>query len=242
MGKKVDLTGRRFGRLVVLCENGRAKCGFVLWLCRCDCGSEVTVVGNNLRAGHTTSCGCLHRERATECHTTHGMHKTRLYRVWVDMLARTGVCKGADEQHKRAYKDRGISVCSEWLNFENFRDWAFTHGYSDGLEIDRIDNNAGYCPENCRWVTRKENCNNRRNTVRLEDGTSLAMFCTTFGIKTCENGKMSKQYNRIYSMYRYSHKIHPELIAKANNLISLYRKTLEMLKLQEEVRRLLACV
>lgn len=242
MGKKVDLTGHRFGRLVVLCENGRAKCGFVLWLCRCDCGSEVTVVGNNLRAGHTTSCGCLHRERATECHTTHGMRKTRLYRVWVDMLVRTGVCKGADGHHKRAYKDRGISVCSEWLNFENFRDWALTHGYSDGFEIDRIDNNAGYCPENCRWITHRENCNNRRCTLRLEDGTSLAMFCSEVGIQTCENGNSTKQYARIRYAYIRHHKAHPELVQKANELIALYTKTLKMVKLLEDAKQLRACV
>lgn len=234
MGKKLDLVGQRFGLLVVIEEAGRDKHGNVLWLCRCDCGDEVIVKCGHLRQGHTTSCGCRS--------TTHGMSKTRLYRVWVDILVRTGIWKCSSENFKRNYGERGIEVCAEWLSFENFRDWALTHGYQDDLEIDRIDNNKGYYPENCRWVSRKENVNNRRCTLRLSDGTSLAMFCTKVGIQTCKNGEGTKQYRRIREAYSRRHKAHPELLAKANDLISLYQKTLALLKLREEVRQLKADV
>lgn len=235
MSNKTELTGQRFGRLVVLHEDGRDKWGQALWKCKCDCGSEVTVRGGDLRNGHTTSCGCFHSERITK----HGMNKTRLYSVWSGMLKRTGIHKGADEGHKRDYRDRGISVCEEWRAFENFRDWALTHGYSDGLQIDRIDNDKGYCPENCRWVTPKENMNNRRCTIRLEDGKPLALFCSEIGIETtCKNGKTSRQYNRIKEAYRKRHKAHPELITKANNLICLYRKCVETLRLLDEAKQL----
>ena len=197
MTEKIDMTGRVIGRLLVIEECGRSSNGEVLWRCRCECGNEVIVRGSHLRHEDTTSCGCYRRECAVEANTAHGMCKTRLYSVWAGMLHRVGVYKGASEEAKRNYQDRGIKVCDEWLVFENFRDWALSHGYSDDLEIDRIDNDKGYCPENCRWVSRRENTNNRRNTIRLEDGTPLAVFCSRVGIQTCENGKPTKQYKRI---------------------------------------------
>lgn len=236
---KIDMTGQRFGRLVVLHEDGRNKYGSVLWRCRCVCCNEVTVRGVDLRNGNTTSCGCYNHERSVECNTTHGMSSSRLYSVWRKMLVRTGIHKGANEKTKRNYQDRGITVCEEWRTFENFRDWALTHGYSDHLEIDRIDNDRGYMPENCRWVTDKENVNNRRNTVRFEDGTSLAMFCSEVGIPTVqENGKTSNQYKRILYAYSKHHKAHPELIQKANETIGIYRQCIELVRLLDEVKQL----
>lgn len=238
--KKIDLTGQRYGRLVVIEEAGRSKHGKVLWRCKCDCGNFITVSSNCLRRGHTQSCGCLHSERSAECaakrFATHGMCKTRLYKIWRCIIVRTGACKGADEKHKRYYQDRGITVCEEWLIFENFRDWALSHGYRDGLQIDRIDNDKGYCPANCRWVTRKENQNNRRCTVRLEDGTPLAMFCTKVGIKTCENDGSKNQYLRILHAYCRYHKAHPELVKAANQTILAMKQCVELLKLLDDVK------
>ena len=236
MRKKLDLRGQPFGKLTVLRENGRDKHNKVLWLCRCECGNEVTVLGSSLRNEHTTSCGCYRRERVAEASTTHGMCKTRIYSVWKSMLKRAGATKGASEEVKRLYQDRGITVCDEWLVFENFRDWALSHGYSDDLEIDRIDNDKGYCPENCRWVTPKENVNNRRNTIRLEDGTPLATFCFKVGIQTRENGKPTKQYNRILWAYRKYHRAHPELVEAANRTILEMRQCLELLRLLDDIR------
>lgn len=232
MGKKLDLVGKVFGRLTVLEEAGRDKFGKVLWRCKCDCGAEVTVTCNNLRSGNTNSCGCYDRDN----HTTHGMYKTKLYNVWHGLKVRTGTIKGADGKKKRLYQDRGITLCEEWKSFENFRDWALSNGYSDDLEIDRIDNDKGYTPENCRCVSRKENDNNRRNTLRLEDGTSLAMFCSEIGIQTCENGKLSKQYSRIRDAYAKSHKIHPELLARANEYLNTLRKLRAVIDLLKDVR------
>ena len=236
MPKKIDMTGRPIGRLLVIEECGRDSRGEVLWRCRCECGNEIIVLGSNLRNEHTTSCGCYQRERTAETFTTHGMCKTRIYSVWSDMLVRVGVHKGASEKDKHNYQDRGITVCDEWLVFENFRDWALSHGYKDGLQIDRIDNDKGYCPENCRWVTPKENMNNRRNTIRIEDGTSLAMFCSKVGIQTRENGKQTKQYQRILSAYRRYHKAHPELVESANRTILEMRQCLELIRLLDDIR------
>ena len=236
MSKKLDMTGRIIGLLTVIEECGRDAHGNALWRCRCECGNEVIVRGSDLRNEHTTSCGCYQRERAAEANTTHGMSKTRLHGIWIVMLQRAGVYKGASEEAKRNYQDRGITVCDEWLVFENFRDWALSHGYKDDLQIDRIDNDKGYCPENCRWVTPKENLNNRRNTLRLEDGTSLAMFRTKVGIQTGENGKPTKQYARIRFAYRRYHKAHPELVEAANRTILEMRQCLELLRLLDDIR------
>ena len=239
MSAKKDMTGMRFGRLVVLCEDGRDNVGHVLWRCRCDCGNEVTVQSNNLRTGNTTSCGCFQREITSETKTKHGMTKTRLFNVWHGMLTRTGIYKGASEKVKRLYQDRGISVCDEWLIFENFRDWALSHGYSDDLEIDRIDNDKGYCPENCRWITHKENTNNRKCTIRLSDGTPFVDFCRSVGVETRENGNPSNQYHKYIQWLRtHSCELHPELIRKANETILIYRKCIEMLRLLDDTRQL----
>ena len=236
MRQKIDMTGRVIGRLLVIEECGRDAHGQVLWRCRCECGNEVIVRGSSLRNEDTTSCGCYRRDRAGEVHTTHGMHKTRLHSVWTNMLQRTGAVKGADEKKKRRYQDRGITVCDEWLVFENFRDWALSHGYKEGLQIDRVDNDKGYCPENCRWVTPKENVNNRRNTICLEDGTPLAMFCSKVGIQTRENGKPTKQYIRILKAYRKHRKARPELVEAANRTILEMRQCLELIRLLEDIR------
>ena len=236
MTEKIDMTGRVIGRLLVIEECGRDARGKALWRCRCECGNEVIVLGDNLRRERTTNCGCYQRECAVESHTTHGMSKTRIYSVWSDMLKRAGVIKGASEEVKHNYQDRGITVCDEWLVFEKFRDWAIPHGYKEGLQIDRVNNDAGYCPENCRWVTPKENTNNRRNTIRLEDGTPLAMFCSKVGIQTRENGKQTKQYHRIMDAYRRYRKAHPELVEAANRTVLEMRQCLELSRLLEDIR------
>lgn len=236
MGKKctkIDLTGQTYGRWFVLNEEEHNKHGKDMWRCRCSCGTERVVCGSSLRNEKSKSCGCYDRDRKT----THGMAGTRIYRIWENMLERGGARKGASKKTKRAYIDRGITVCDEWLTFENFRDWALSNGYRDDLQIDRIDNDKGYCPENCRWVSRKENANNKRRTARLEDGTPLAMFCTRVGIPTtCENGRQSKQYSRILAMYRRG-KIHPELLAIANEYLNTLRRLRASLDLLADIRK-----
>lgn len=207
--KKLDLRGQPFGKLIVIEEAGRDKNGKVLWRCRCECGNEVVVRTGDLLREHTLSCGCYKRDRLT----THGASYTRLYRIWEKIMVRVGRWQGANEKERRNYIARGIDICEEWLDYSNFEKWALANGYREGLQIDRKDNSLGYCPENCHWVTTKQNVNNRRCTIRLSDGQALAEFCTEIGIDTRMDGKMSKQYNRIQSAYRKFHAIHPELLA-----------------------------
>ena len=242
MPKKIDLTGMRRGRLVVIREVGRDKWGKVLWLCRClgkngnDCGKEVVVRGDHLRSENTQSCGCLQRELVREQNMTHGCTHEPWYPTYKDMMQRCGHFKGAQECDSRLYRDRGITVCELWRNSPRaFGDWLLDHGWHQGLQIDRVDNDKGYYPENCRVVTCKENNNNKRNTLRLGDGTPLAMFCSLIGIKTSEGGKVAKKYKRILDMWRNRHRIHPELMQALKDDTDRQSRLLEITKLK--VRR-----
>lgn len=167
---KKDLTGQRFGRLTVL-ERAPNQNGRVAYLCRCQCGTELTVLGQNLTNGCSKSCGCLNHELAAQRMkkqaTTHGESKTRLYREWKRIKK---VCRNPNDPHYHHYGGRGITYAPEWETFEPFKAWAMAAGYRDDLEIDRIDNNGNYEPSNCRWTDRKTNVRNRRNSFRLTLG------------------------------------------------------------------------
>lgn len=159
-----DLVGKRFGRLVVIERRGSSNRGDSLWLCECDCGNQKVILNGALVSGATKSCGCYQKEMGTyrgKSRKTHGKTDTRIYNIWCGIKSR---CSGnSDNRHNKDYYERGIFICDEWQNsFENFYDWAITHGYNDNLQIDRIDNDKGYSPNNCRWVNGAINSQNRR--------------------------------------------------------------------------------
>lgn len=219
MGKFIDLTGQRFGKLVV--KERALKDGHkgAYWLCQCDCGNTTIVEGCELRRGGTKSCGCLqgnhhakdytgqkigmltilrradkniNNKPAWVCQCSCGNivtlrsgvlkagqkscgclcrlpsdvnplflkgHKNRLYNIWSGMNYR---CTHPKASHWQNYGGKGIRVCDEWKNnFQAFAEWSIAHGYASNLEIDRIDSNGNYCPENCRWIDHKNNSRNR---------------------------------------------------------------------------------
>lgn len=163
------MVGRRFGRLVGVERAGSNSSRQALWRFQCDCGNEHVSIGALARRGLVQSCGCFRREATAEVgskNVTHGDSYSRLYGIWAGMKHR---CSCPTAQKWADYGGRGITVCAEWdASFETFRDWALANGYSDELSIDRIDNDRGYEPGNCRWATAVDQRHNRRDTVAAE--------------------------------------------------------------------------
>jgi hypothetical protein len=161
-----DETGKRYGLLYVV-KRVKNKGSAASFLCKCDCGNEKIVTGNSLRRGCTKSCGCLlikHAKGNGKNFITHGHSRTRLHRIWMRMRAR---CGNPHDSCYHKYGARGIFVCEEWQDFMNFYTWSHEHGYSDNLSIDRIDNDYGYTPDNCRWTTPLVQGNNTRRNVYI---------------------------------------------------------------------------
>lgn len=161
--KLKDLTGQCFGILTVLCRaDHNDSRGKPVWTCRCACGNIKDVSAAALR-NHTKSCGQCHMNRSPLFLRE---HKNRLYHTWSEMRRR---CRGK-ATNRQYYVDKGISYCPEWEDFDVFVRWAVDNGYQDGLEIDRIDGDKNYSPENCRWVTHKQNSRNRKAKVTNKTG------------------------------------------------------------------------
>ena len=156
----IDLAGQRFGRLTVIERTKGTSTKDAWWLCRCECGNKKETTRKQLICGNVKSCGCLQKERRANGNIIHGGHNTRIYSIWHHMKER---CMNPNSPKYRLYGGRGITVCGEWIDdFTVFRDWAISTGYSDELTLDRIDNDKGYYPDNCRWATFSEQNRNRR--------------------------------------------------------------------------------
>ena len=188
--KKYDFSiiGKRFGRLTVLDFDHQDVRGKTYWLCRCDCGNNTIVKRGHLTNGAIVSCGCYQRERRIK----HGFYGTPLYSSWDHMIQR---CNNKNNDDYYRYGGRGITVCDEWSDFVIFRDWALNNGYEPGLSIDRINNNDGYYPDNCRWVDQQTQSNNtRRNHYVTWCGNThtISEWARLFNIP------YSVLYNRVY--------------------------------------------
>ena len=166
MAKALDITGKVFGRLTVINLSEKRTCNKRHWNCACVCGGVVVVAQANLNRGATKSCGCFHKDRAIQANKTHGMtglggskQDKKLFGVWMSMRWR---CNSPKDEHYKNYGGRGIKVCPEWGDFAASYTWALANGYENGLQIDRSNNDKGYSPENCRWVSSSTNCRNTR--------------------------------------------------------------------------------
>ena len=166
MSKLIDLSGQRFGLLTVIERDGLSANKHATWLCKCDCGNTVVCMSCNLISGKTKSCGCVSRAKIIDRNTKHGLCGSRLYNIWSMIKER---CLNPNASAYSRYGARGISICEKWANeFMEFYNWAMDNGYNDTLTIDRINNSRGYCPENCRWATLKQQANNKTNNRLIE--------------------------------------------------------------------------
>ncbi len=184
--KLKDETGKLYGRLVVLRRNGSNKYRLAMWLCECSCGNVVTIRGNDLRTGHTTSCGCYSIDRTIafnkKNNTTHGSTGSKTYVAWRSMKAR---CLNKNSESYGRYGGRGIVICDKWV--DSFESFLVDMGEAPAsMTLDRIDNNGDYTPGNCKWSTCEEQANNRSSNVILTvDGCSMSisMWARKVGLK-----------------------------------------------------------
>jgi hypothetical protein len=168
VGKSLaDLSGDRYGRLIVtsffgmIAGNRPEK----LWVCTCDCGNIIKVRQNNLRSGHTQSCGCYKEERISESNKKHGMRNCPEYAAWCSMKGR---CLNPNNKKYPRYGGRGIAVCKRWLN--SFEDFYLDVGKrpNSSYTLERINLDGNYCPENCKWATHAEQNRNYSRNVYIE--------------------------------------------------------------------------
>lgn len=191
--RRLKLEGKKFGRLSVLkFHDIRTRKGNKResrWLCECDCGNEVILVGSSIKSGKTSSCGCLQKENPI----SHGLSYDPLYFVWKAMIRR---CENKTDANYHHYGGRGIKVCDEWKDLETFVGWCNNNGFEEGLEIDRIDNSGNYSPENIRFVTRRKNMLNTRRNINVDIGgvtKTLIEWANEYGIKV---NTMQYRYHR----------------------------------------------
>lgn len=189
--KKIDLTGKKFGKLTAVSQVGINKSGNALWLCKCDCGGETVAINSNLTRGNSTSCGCISREKTIIRNTKYSHSNHQLYKAWQGIQQR---CNDSNCNIYRYYGGKGIKCCERWRDYEAFYSDNILK-YKKGLTIDRINTNGDYSPENCRWVSMLIQANNKSNNrivTAYGYTASLADVCRRF------NADYKKTWKRLW--------------------------------------------
>lgn len=179
MSRKNDLVGCKYGRLTVERDGGRDPKKNIRWLCVCVCGGAILASASDLKRGKVASCGCLRKELVANKTRTHGLSKTRTYRIWSNMITR---CTNERRRTWSRYGGRGVHVDPRWFDYTNFL--CDMGEAPSGLSLDRINNDGGYEKANCRWATRAQQASNTSRTVKF------ALFGTTI-----TQSEAAKKYN-----------------------------------------------
>ena len=170
MTKPIDLTGQRFGKLVALKWTGRSNTSGRIWLCRCDCGKYSEVSIGRLKSGNTRQCkDCAMEIHKVACFKNHEkrreLRRDRLHNIWNNMRSR---CNNPKHKSFQYYGGKGIKIYEPWSDsFEEFKSWAISNGYNEDSTIERVDINKDYCPQNCIFVSKREQAYNRTNTLYI---------------------------------------------------------------------------
>lgn len=181
----IDLKNKRFGRLKVIKLHKKKPGGEARWDCVCDCGNISTCNSSDLRRGHTKSCGCLRIEKKT----VHSLSNHQLYHVWGSIVQR---CTNKKSRSYENYGGRGVNVYEDWrYNPEQFITWCFENGWKKGLHIDRKNNDKGYYPSNCQFITQRENNNNQR--LLRKDNTTGFVGVYLLGGRFLANVSLNKK-------------------------------------------------
>lgn len=182
-----NLMGQKFGRLTVIGIDDSKDTRKTFWICECECGNIISTRSDRLTRGGVKSCGCYKKEQSAinvSKNHTHKQSGKRLYHIWQGIKAR---CYNSHNPRYDRYGGRGIVMCDEWRNdFAKFFEWALSNGYSENLTVDRIDNDKGYEPNNCRWVDVETQCNNRSTNINITIGNAtktLVQWCEIFELK-----------------------------------------------------------
>lgn len=191
MSRKLDLMGKKFGKLTAVKDSGKRPHKKVLWLCLCECGNECLVLATRLNSGSTRSCGCLIGETAIRTNTTHGLSRSKTYKIWASMKRRCNSSRGSGY---RKYRARGIRYCERWKTFDNFLEDMGE--CPDGYSIERIDYNGNYEPDNCKWLLLERQARNRRSNVLVSYKGETKMIIEWAEIL---NMKYTTLYCRLYA-------------------------------------------
>jgi len=196
MGKKISIEtviGSKFGRLTIIKESEKRIDNRVSVYCICDCGNEVIASINSLKKEHKKSCGCLKKE--TKSNYKNGLRHHPLYNVWANIKQR---CLNKKQPKYNDYGGRGIKICKEWENsFECFYNWCLNNSWGKGLEIDRVNNNGDYEPNNCRFVSRSINMNNTRANTIIEYNNEIKTLAEWAEKLNIPYGRLAQRINKL---------------------------------------------
>lgn len=179
----IDMTGKKYNKLFVIKRVENDKDGNAKWLCKCDCGNTFIAHGSRIRSGKVKSCGCLQKEVARKMVQEKSWFAKSIGKVFLkEIRARyysiRQRCYNPNNEEYKHYGGRGIGLCEEWLKEPNtFYEWAISNGFGKHLTLDRIDNNKGYSPENCRWVSQTVQNKNTSRIDRVTDDNGEYLTC-----------------------------------------------------------------